>query len=602
MSKLSTQVLNVLERSEIKDNSVILPENLDRKIYQDVNKVLENIEGKWNKKTKAHIFPKNPTEYIENVILTGEMTDYKKQFQFFPTPEKIVDQLIELADIQKTDKVLEPSAGNGVILKKVSSVTGSLPFFCEINDEMRHKYLDDYLYLQRDFLDLEKETVLNCGINKIVANPPFSNQQDVDHVLYMYELLPPGGLLVSVMSNSWTFRENRKSTEFRLFLDQNNAEIIDLDAGAFKESGTMVATCIVKIRKKECSQNGYIEPLTIKNTPSEPVTKNITKPELIKTEIFEKGEKVKITDWKFIRDYGVDEAVINKIEDNGYIFLVNNRLIYLSPDKIQKKVLTSEQIERFKICHSGIEKGKNAFLEVGNLLLEVRDNDLYLADGFKTFTAYSEKIGFSYQHAWNLIESFKNDRILSTVVDVEILKPGNEKSARNFQGLSDSERIELARKAKEISDQTGRKDGKVFEQAREIVSPKPKSIKTMQNGAAYQPFQKPALPGVEFAEEKAVEYIAPVGEIINKPDPDLSKTINPKKDLSEYSKSELIENIKVFSNWDALHESQLLQICYAIKTTEPDEPNPDRIVLNPSYIQTTITGKDEALPLDKRGG
>jgi hypothetical protein len=54
---------------------------------------------------------------------------------------------------------------------------------------------------------------------------------------------------VSVVSESPFFRSNKKSIEFRAWLDENNAEIIDNDPGAFKESGTMVKTRIIKLVK-----------------------------------------------------------------------------------------------------------------------------------------------------------------------------------------------------------------------------------------------------------------------------------------------------------------------------------------------------------------
>ena len=85
--------------------------------------------------------------------------------------------------------------------------------------------------------------------DRIIANPPFSKQQDIDHIMHMHSLLKPGGILVSVVSESPFFRINKKSVAFREFLEANNAEIIPLDTGAFKESGTMVKTRIIKMEK-----------------------------------------------------------------------------------------------------------------------------------------------------------------------------------------------------------------------------------------------------------------------------------------------------------------------------------------------------------------
>ena len=109
------------------------------------------------------------------------------------------------------------------------------------------KYLAQKPYETRvgvDFLQYSEE-----AWDRIVMNPPFTRQQDIDHVLKAYEVLAPGGVLVSVMSASPFFRSNKKSADFRAFLDDIGAEVEELPEGAFKESGTMVKTCVVKIRR-----------------------------------------------------------------------------------------------------------------------------------------------------------------------------------------------------------------------------------------------------------------------------------------------------------------------------------------------------------------
>jgi 16S rRNA G1207 methylase RsmC len=85
--------------------------------------------------------------------------------------------------------------------------------------------------------------------DRIIANPPFTNNQDIDHIRQMYDFLKPGGRVVSIASKHWTFSNNKKETEFRDWLDKVNAEVQDVDAGAFKESGTNISTCIIIINK-----------------------------------------------------------------------------------------------------------------------------------------------------------------------------------------------------------------------------------------------------------------------------------------------------------------------------------------------------------------
>ena len=89
MAKIPENVLNVLGECRADGNLLYLPSvQLDRKTYTEVNKVLENMGGKWNRKAKAHVFAEDDdvAEMLENVLLTQEVKDLKREYQFFPTP------------------------------------------------------------------------------------------------------------------------------------------------------------------------------------------------------------------------------------------------------------------------------------------------------------------------------------------------------------------------------------------------------------------------------------------------------------------------------------------------------------------------------------
>lgn len=246
--KLSNVVLDILGECKVEENILYLPDRqLERADYMAVNKVLEELGGKWNRKAKGHIFDHCPEDEIETVILTGEITDKKKEFQFFPTPRDIAEILCDMAEITPESKVLEPSCGMGNLADVIYERNPSLLYAMELNEEMG-KHLCSKPYssvVGQDFLEYENYG----GYDRIIMNPPFSKQQDIDHALKAYEILADGGILVSVMSISILFRSNKKAVAFREFLEEHDAEIVELPEGAFKESGTMVRTCVVKIKK-----------------------------------------------------------------------------------------------------------------------------------------------------------------------------------------------------------------------------------------------------------------------------------------------------------------------------------------------------------------
>jgi len=256
--KISENILSILAESRIDGNTLFLPlTQLDRKIYKAVNKCLENIGGKWNRKAKGHVFDHDPAEGLENLLLTGETEDMKKTFQFFPTPKTIAEQMCEMAELTANSYVLEPSAGEGH-LARVIWECGVAHLYCiELNvgmrDHLENKEWNSLVGVNfLTFAQEKNEGKIRLSQNQfthVIMNPPFSKQQDIEHIRAAFDVLKPGGVLVSVASVSWKWRDNKKSADFREWLNEHGAEIIDVPAGAFKASGTMIPTVIIKLRR-----------------------------------------------------------------------------------------------------------------------------------------------------------------------------------------------------------------------------------------------------------------------------------------------------------------------------------------------------------------
>ena len=111
------------------------------------------------------------------------------------------------------------------------------------NREFLHT-LDNVILLDEDFT---KDSVGHY--TKIIANPPFSGNQDIDHVRLMYERLEEGGILAAITSQHWKFASEKKCVEFREWLEEVHGEVFEISAGEFKESGTSISTMAVVIKK-----------------------------------------------------------------------------------------------------------------------------------------------------------------------------------------------------------------------------------------------------------------------------------------------------------------------------------------------------------------
>jgi phospholipid N-methyltransferase len=262
MAKVSNEAIKVLSECEINGNKLFVTNpNLDRKLYLEVNKILENISGKWDKKSKSHIFSDSPEGYIDNVILTGDYVNFKKEFQFFPTPKTVVEKMLSKIEINENSRILEPSAGNGNILKELVKYNPKSIVAVEIQD----KFLEDLnqivfgfkesLVFIGDFMKVNFNDLSNVKFNTIIANPPFTKQQDIKHFMRMFELMNVGDQIVCILSSSSQFRTDKKSNIFNEVLNINLADIEVLSDKEFKESGTSVSTIMVSFRKQDNPKN-----------------------------------------------------------------------------------------------------------------------------------------------------------------------------------------------------------------------------------------------------------------------------------------------------------------------------------------------------------
>lgn len=248
---INDTVKDILINSTIRDNVLYLSDvQLDRKTYESVNKVIEMLGGKWNRKLRGHVFEVDPTGKITDACMRGKVTDWKQDFQFFPTPRNIAEHMCDLAEINGNSFVLEPSCGKGDLADVIYERSPAMLWGIEINPDMdvhlRNKPYDTAVNV--DFL---KEEISGFW-DRIIMNPPFNcghGIYDIDHIMKAYSILADGGILVSVVSESAFQKNYKKSEAFRRFLKEHNAYIEKNDNNAFKSSGTLVATRLIKVVK-----------------------------------------------------------------------------------------------------------------------------------------------------------------------------------------------------------------------------------------------------------------------------------------------------------------------------------------------------------------
>ena len=247
--RVSQTVLEILDRCTTDGPRLFLPAvQLDRKDYEAVNKVLLAAGGKWTRGVKAHVFACEADEALDPILLTGEVTDAKREFGAFYTPPELAHRVIREAGIEADMLVLEPSAGDGALVGPAIAA-GAVVEAYEIRAAAREELLDrfgnDCVVGDADFL-----TTTPTGlVDRIVMNPPFAGQADARHVLHAYQFLAPGGRLVAIMAASVLFRETALYRQVRELAEASGGSITPLPEGSFKESGTSVNTALVVINR-----------------------------------------------------------------------------------------------------------------------------------------------------------------------------------------------------------------------------------------------------------------------------------------------------------------------------------------------------------------
>lgn len=241
-------VLEYLRRCQVDGCKLFLPPGqLERDFYVRVDKILKLIGGKWSKLMKCHIFPSPVAEIFEGALDAGEVVDEKQTFQFFPTPEEVVDELMIHASIGVQHTVLEPSAGEGAIIRAIYNrpfdeiPVGENITLIEIHAERCAGLKNEFPCSEVKCVDFLEWRSLK-RFDRIVMNPPFTKGTDAKHIKHALSMLKIGGRLVSVVPG-------RGGATLKAHLETNGYQwqVYPLPAGSFKAAGTGIETSILVV-------------------------------------------------------------------------------------------------------------------------------------------------------------------------------------------------------------------------------------------------------------------------------------------------------------------------------------------------------------------
>jgi len=196
-------------------------------------------------KSPAELLEEQKREQAGKLETMIEKLRFQNIDGFFPTPERVVDELIQQSHIMPGDIMLEPSAGLGSIIDGILKRYPDADVdYCEIRPSLleilAEKYRENIKIIRRhdNFLEFH-----NDGYDRILMNPPFERGQDIEHICHAYRLLAPGGRLVAILSAGSLTNSQSKFVRFREWIERTGYELSDM-SGEFAGTDAFRRTAV----------------------------------------------------------------------------------------------------------------------------------------------------------------------------------------------------------------------------------------------------------------------------------------------------------------------------------------------------------------------
>lgn len=178
----------------------------------------------------------------------------KKIPGFFPTPQPLINKMFSMAKVFEGETIREPSAGLGHIAEQIKKEYPNNKLIVNEYNSALSEVLEKKGFQVSEHFNFLHETEKT---DVIFMNPPFEQHQDIEHVKHAFNLLKPGGRLVSIMAgNKHENSTNKKIIEF-LSMVEEFGYIQQNEEGSFKSAfnSTNVNTITVYLEKPEKDQD-----------------------------------------------------------------------------------------------------------------------------------------------------------------------------------------------------------------------------------------------------------------------------------------------------------------------------------------------------------
>ncbi len=206
----------------------------------------------------AYVFPEDARDLVDRAIDAGRL-DLPRAVRDAAlsgaaTPAGLAAELVAAAGVVPRCEVLEPSAGDGAIVRALQGA-GAIVTAVELSPVRRETLLlrvlspRDLLAREEDFLQYRPPS----SFDRVVMRPPSCRSglgDHLDHVRHAYDLLRPRGILVAVLPASLAYRRDPRHVQFRRWCGERGAVQVAARRGSSQEDLPVV---VVRLERPAAS-------------------------------------------------------------------------------------------------------------------------------------------------------------------------------------------------------------------------------------------------------------------------------------------------------------------------------------------------------------
>lgn len=263
IGELTEEALAMLRLATADHNTVRVPVITDRRVFAQVGRTLERLAGggRWDRKVLAYVYQRDPREDLERVtgsrVIPTPCATRDKELSYWATPPALARELVDGLPLGPGHRVLEPSAGDGALVRAVrerypdARVTAVEPDWGRwmVLCHQFGEYPTDVIVWPTSTFEDYVVAAAGVQFDAVVMNPPFTlpgrRYAWAEHLMMAWDLLAPGGQLRAIVPASLEYGRQRLIAAARDMIEASGSWRKAPD-GAFRASGTGVHVLIVE--------------------------------------------------------------------------------------------------------------------------------------------------------------------------------------------------------------------------------------------------------------------------------------------------------------------------------------------------------------------